>query len=650
MDPNKLDKATEKMSGDGDISSVMGFSGFGKKARTFDLDAIFEQTRRTAIERSHHVLEERQKETKMEEEGESSKSVKSSVHTQRNKAATATFRKPESDSSSHSDSDSELIGPQAPPQHTPQQEQEDDDNELVGPPLPPGYTSRTAHSDDDDDEEEAEDDSDDNPVKKIPDTHEITLQHGTKTVSALGLDPSGARLVTGGYDYDVRFWDFAGMDQSLQAFRSLQPCECHQIKSLQYSVTGDVILVVSGNAQAKVLDRDGFNVMECVKGDQYIVDMANTKGHTAMLNGGCWHPKIKEEFMTCSNDGTVRTWDLSSEKKHKSVFKPRSLQGKKVTPTCCTYSRDGKLIAAGCQDGTIQIWDRNLSVHTKFRCQQAHTPGTDTSCLSFSYDGVTLASRGGDDTLKTWDIRNFRKPVNVAMGLTNYFAMTDCCFSPDDKLLVTGTSVKKDEGNGKLVFFDRASFQRVYEIEVTNASVVRLLWHPKLNQIMVGTGNGLAKVYYDPIKSHRGAMLCVVKNKRKERQAETLTQEYIITPHALPMFREARQRSTRKQLEKDRLDPKKSHKPEPPVSGPGRGGRVAAHGGTLSSFIVKNIALDKTDDSNAREAILRHAAEASENPYWVAPAYKQTQPEPVFAEDSEEDESDKEPEWKKRKI
>lgn len=46
---------------------------------------------------------------------------------------------------------------------------------------------------------------------------------------------------------------------------------------------------------------------------------------------------------------------------------------------------------------------------------------------------------------------------------------TDCCFSPDDKLLLTGTSVKKEEGNGKLVFFDRTSFQRVYEVEVTNA-------------------------------------------------------------------------------------------------------------------------------------------------------------------------------------
>ncbi|XP_054468317.1 WD repeat-containing protein 70 isoform X2 [Anoplopoma fimbria] len=638
------------MSDDGEIASVMGFSGFGKKARTFDLEAIFEQTRRTAIERSQHVLEERQKDDQMEE-GESSQSVKSPVNAPKDKAAAATARKQESESSSDSgsdsdsDSDSELIGPPLPPQHTAQ----DDDDEL-GPLTRP--SGSTAHSDDDDDDEgEAQDDDDDNPVKKIPDTHEITLQHGTRTVSALGLDPSGARLVTGGYDYDVRFWDFAGMDQALQAFRSLQPCECHQIKTLQYSTTGDVILVVSGNAQAKVLDRDGFNVMECVKGDQYIVDMAKTKGHTAMLNSGCWHPKIKEEFMTCSNDGTVRTWDVSSEKKHKSVFKPRSFQGKKVIPTCCTYSRDGKLIAAGCQDGTIQIWDRNLSVHTKFHCRQAHIPGSDTSSLAFSYDGMILASRGGDDTLKMWDIRNFKKPVNVATGLTNCFSMTDCCFSPDDKLLVTGTSVKRNEGNGKLVFFDRASFQKVYEIEVTNASVVRCLWHPKLNQVMVGTGNGLAKVYYDPVKSHRGAKLCVVKSQRKERQAETLTQDYIITPHALPMFREARQRSTRKQLEKDRLDPRKSHKPEPPVSGPGRGGRVAAHGGTLSSFIVKNIALDKTDDSNPRQAILRHAQDASENPYWVAPAYKQTQPVPLFAEDSEEDEeAEKEPEWKKRKI
>lgn len=64
------------------------------------------------------------------------------------------------------------------------------------------------------------------------------------------------------------------MDSSLRSFRTLQPCENHPIKALQYSATGDSILVVSGAAQAKVLDRDGFEVLECVKGDQYITDMA----------------------------------------------------------------------------------------------------------------------------------------------------------------------------------------------------------------------------------------------------------------------------------------------------------------------------------------------------------------------------------------
>uniref|UniRef100_A0A8C2R8T0 WD repeat-containing protein 70 n=1 Tax=Capra hircus TaxID=9925 RepID=A0A8C2R8T0_CAPHI len=562
---------------DPQLAVTMGFTGFGKKARTFDLEAMFEQTRRTA---SMFFF--------------AAKAMSFCFCIFRDTSSS------ESDESSDS-SDDELIGPPLPLKMV--EEPVNPMEEGVLGSLPPPLAEDVEEEDDDDGDSEEEE----NPVRKIPDSHEITLKHGTKTVSALGLDPSGARLVTGGYDYDVKFWDFAGMDASFKAFRSLQPCECHQIKSLQYSNTGDMILVVSGSSQAKVIDRDGFEVMECIKGDQYIVDMANTKGHTAMLHTGSWHPKIKGEFMTCSNDATVRTWEVENPKKQKSVFKPRTMQGKKVIPTTCTYSRDGNLIAAAsaCQNGSIQIWDRNLTVHPKFHYKQAHDPGTDTSCVTFSYDGTVLASRGGDDTLKLWDIRQFNKPLFSASGLPTMFPMTDCCFSPDDKLIVTGTSVQRGCGSGKLVFFERRTFQRVYEIDITDASVVRCLWHPKLNQIMVGTGNGLAKVYYDPSKSQRGAKLCVVKTQRKAKQAETLTQDYIITRKLLAWS----------------LCHTSSHKPEPPVAGPGRGGRVGTHGGTLSSYIVKNIALDKTDDSNPREAILRHAKAAEDNPYWVSPAY-----------------------------
>lgn len=50
--------------------------------------------------------------------------------------------------------------------------------------------------------------------------------------------------------------------------------------------------------------------------------------------------------------------------------------------------------------------------------------------------------------------------------------------------------------------------------------VIRCLWHPKLNQMFVGCGDGAVKVYYDPEKSMRGAKLCIVKTKRKMKQVD----------------------------------------------------------------------------------------------------------------------------------
>ena len=47
--------------------------------------------------------------------------------------------------------------------------------------------------------------------------------------------------------------------------------------------------------------------MECVKGDQYVLDQTRNKGHTAVINSGNWHPKIKEEFLTCSQVNIVIT-------------------------------------------------------------------------------------------------------------------------------------------------------------------------------------------------------------------------------------------------------------------------------------------------------------------------------------------------------
>ncbi|CAD7012076.1 unnamed protein product [Ceratitis capitata] len=348
----------------------------------------------------------------------------------------------------------------APPKPRTEIEQEktagddDSDDEPVFGPLPTDAVGgekelkrqlkkSNADSDDDDDSED-EDDDDDKLERKIPNTHEVQMQHGSRAVLALAGDPAGARLVSGSIDYDMCFWDFAGMDAAMRSFRTIQPCENYPIRSLHYSVTGDMILVVSGNSQAKILDRDGFEKMECVKGDQYISDMARTKGHTAQLTSGCWHPYTREEFLTAALDGTLRIWHGLKSKEQKNVIKTRAQGGLRTNASACTFNRDATLIASGCVDGSIQMWDtRKMFVNTTHCLRGAHQKGAEISSIQFSYLGTQLATRSNDETMKLWDLRKFKDPLHTWTDLFSRYDTTDCCFSPDDRMLVTGESLPK---------------------------------------------------------------------------------------------------------------------------------------------------------------------------------------------------------------
>lgn len=611
------------------MKDIMGFGGFGKKSKQFNVEEILEEVTKTAKERSGVNIDSTVEKL-------CPLSIKDTGKGNEGKL------KEESEGS-----DDDCIGPPVPSQllHSVS------DNKVMDEDIRSREGEYGVDSDSSDDEDE--NGREETLQSKIPASHEVCMLHGTKAVVAVAADPAGARLATGSVDYDVRFWDFAGMDATMQSFRTLQPCENHPIKSLQYSVTGDVILVISGMSQAKVLDRDGFEVAECVKGDQYIADMARTKGHTAPLNSGCWHPRVKEEFLTCAEDSTCRLWDIEKPQHHKAIIKTRAQNGLKTVPTTCAYSRDGNLVACACMDGSLQLWDhRKLFVNTTMLLRSAHQPGTETSCLAFSYLGSLLATRGCDGTLKTWDLRAFKKPLHVVGNLFSRYATTDCSFSPDDALILTGESVQRTQTCGRLLFYNSKTFEKVTEMAVTDSHVIKTVWHPKLNQIFVGCGNGIVKVYYSNDHSMRGAKLCVVKTRRKVKQVEVMAAQQILTPHALPMFRQEKPKSIRKQMERERQDPVKSHRPDLPISS-GQGGRVATSGGTLSSYVIRNLGLSKRveDDQDPREAILRYAKDAEENPYWVSPAYAKTQPKPIFQGSGEEDEDeDQAPSAKKVKL
>jgi hypothetical protein len=73
-------------------------------------------------------------------------------------------------------------------------------------------------------------DADDNDATTpFPITHELPLKDHNKVISALALDPSGARVISGSHDYDCKLWDFGGMDSRCKPFRSWEPAGSYYV-------------------------------------------------------------------------------------------------------------------------------------------------------------------------------------------------------------------------------------------------------------------------------------------------------------------------------------------------------------------------------------------------------------------------------------
>ncbi|CAN1270096.1 WD repeat-containing protein 70 [Linum perenne] len=534
--------------------------------------------------------------------------------------------------------DSEVIvGPPRPPSEAVIDDDDDDDGEMVGPPRPPAPVT---DSDDDDEEEEEEENR-----HRIPTSNEIVLKGHTKIVSALAIDNSGSRVLSGSYDYTVRMYDFGGMNSSLQSFRQLEPSEGHQVRHLSWSPTADKFLCVTGSAQAKIYDRDGLTLGEFVKGDMYIRDLKNTKGHITGLTCGEWNPKAREKILTSSEDGSLRIWDVNDFKSQKQVIKPKLARPGRVPVTTCTWDREGKCIAGGVGDGSIQLWTLKPGWGSRpdVHVQNAHSE--EITGLKFSSDGRILLSRSFDGSLKVWDMRKMKDALKEFEDLPNHYSQTNIALSPDEQLIVTGTSVERESTTGGLLcIFDRSKLELISKIGISpTCSVVQCAWHSKLNQIFATTGDkgqGGTHILYDPTLSERGALLCVARAPRKQSIDDFEIQPVIHNPHALPLFRDAPSR--KRQREKMLKDPLKSHKPEVPMSGPGHGGRIGtSKGSLLTQYLMKQGGMLKETwmDEDPREAILKFADVAAKEPKFIAPAYADTQPETVFAKsDSEDDE------------
>ena len=135
-----------------------------------------------------------------------------------------------------------------------------------------------------------------------PGSNSFTSSDGTNTplqakasVATLCFEPSGARLVAGHRDGTLRFYDFHGMQPTSNTQTTYPPFRIvdsdndpldstgrHIITALGASAGGGQWIVGTTSAQPRVLDREGrATLFHFIKGDIYVTDSSNTKGHTA---------------------------------------------------------------------------------------------------------------------------------------------------------------------------------------------------------------------------------------------------------------------------------------------------------------------------------------------------------------------------------
>ena len=419
------------------------------------------------------------------------------------------------------------------------------------------------------------------------------------------------------------------------SFREVEVEEGHPVVDLKWSDTGSNFLASSASLNVRLFDRDGKVLSEYIKGDPYILDMQHTRGHVAAICNVSWDCFDTNRFLTASADATVRIWDFNRTNKQIEVIKAKNARNTRVPITAMSSSpweSSKNLVLAACMDGSIQIWPVNGNKRQPLvSIRAAHQNNTETSSIQVSRDGIHFMSRGGDDTLKYWDMRKPQKPIAVIDNLENAYQQTACIFSPDEQIMVTGTSTRPGHGVGKLMFYSLDdSVNEIHQIDVCDNSVVSLNWHPKLNQVIAGCGDNIIRTFYSPNLSRGGVLMCRDRDpKRKTVQGYVAEEDAMNIHNPNAIFREST--STKRQKLKARRDPIKSRKPDlPVVTG------VKGHSGQISQHVVDNMIIVDEAIKDPREALLKYSEVAANDPRFFGDAYKQTQPAILFSDETDD--------------
>ncbi|CAK7562379.1 MAG: hypothetical protein SEPTF4163_000222 [Sporothrix epigloea] len=519
--------------------------------------------------------------------------------------------------------------------------------------------------DDSDSDSDSNSDSDNDDLDRYPLSHELVFKTHEKAVTSVSLDPSGGRMATGSRDCVVKLYDFASMTPTtLHAFKSVDPwqtgkaaaamSESHPVNHVAFHPqAGNVLLCITAHPQAKILSRDGAVLTEFVKGDMYLRDMHNTKGHVGEIATGAWHPTDRETCVTAGADSTLRIWDINNKRSQRDVivFKSRaagSAGRSRMTAVSWGASSAGgsgnsgagdSVIVAAALDGSLVLYSGNGGPYTRpaAEIRDAHAPNTWTSGIDTSSDGRMVVTRGGDGSIKLWDTRKFKQPLVTVQHVStaDRFPMSSIRYGPNSASILVGSA------DGDLHVLNPGNLRPEVITPVTPGSALVVAeWHEKLNQVVTGSANGETHVLYDPQRSLRAAADIVRREPKKRHidddgsltmdQTVTLGGDNIIVPGAQLAANRRRKGGAAGNMMSNTGKSYDPRRPTMPQQTP------FMHNRPDDKSIEKNIPLSRMLHEDPREELLKYAEAAERDPIFTA-AYRVNAPVTEYAELSDDE-------------
>jgi RNA polymerase sigma factor (sigma-70 family) len=186
------------------------------------------------------------------------------------------------------------------------------------------------------------------------------------------------------------------------------------------------------------------------------------------------------------NGSFVKLWDVAQGKMIGGTAERQERQlplGTGGRVTCLAFSRDGKLLASGDENGEVRTYDGETGKATGvLGGHHAWVSG-----VGFGPDGKTLVSGSGDKTVKLWDVKA-GKLVRTLAG--NQGAVVALAFSPDGALFATAGGLGKDSKSVEILLWDAKTGELRKTFADQTLPVNALAFSPDGTTLAIGAGPG----------------------------------------------------------------------------------------------------------------------------------------------------------------